>query len=90
MKRIEIYGSKIKGKECPYCQKAISFCEENKIPFDYIDITDNKDLQKAFIKRSNNAKSVPQIFVEDYIIGGYEQLVKANELGIIQQIIGGE
>jgi glutaredoxin 3 len=88
--KIEIYGAKIKGKQCPWCAKAVALCKEQNLPFEYRDITNDESLKEEFKVRSNNATSVPQIFVGDYIVGGFAELKACVEQGIIQQLVGGE
>ena len=37
---------------------------------------DNPDIFKEMLERNPSARSVPQIFIDDILIGGYTDLVK--------------
>jgi glutaredoxin len=63
---------------CPYCVKAISFLnergyliEERKLEFGW-----NRE---QLLEAVPNAKTVPQIYLNDEYIGGYDNLVKHFE-----------
>jgi len=72
--KVEIYG--VEG--CIYCEKAVSWCEDNDIGFTYYDVTNASDLIEELIERIGFVKTVPQIFINDDHIGGYEDLVKTE------------
>ena len=90
MEVVEIYGAKVRGKDCPYCVSAKALLDRKNIPYVYYDITENTDLQREFITRTNGAKTVPQIFVGIQRIGGFTELQSAEASGVLQQLIGGQ
>lgn len=77
--KVEIYGR----DNCTYCVKAKKACEAAKIPFTFImlagpEATATKAEVQARIDASgatHEVKTVPQIFVDDVWIGGYDRLV---------------
>lgn len=79
--KVEIYGK----DGCPYCVKAKEACENANIPYTYINIVGpNSQATKADVQARINAlghshemRTVPQIFVDDKWIGGYDNLVAA-------------
>jgi glutaredoxin 3 len=88
--QIEIYGQKIKGDDCPWCKRAVTLCENFGYAHVYRDMTANEVLQSEFLTRSNNAGTVPQIFVGDTHVGGYQEFETMVANGTIQQLIGGK
>ena len=58
---------------CPYCKAAKSLLKAKGLPFTEIEVTDNAKEFSNMIKRSER-KTVPQIFVGDIHIGGFDDL----------------
>ena len=40
------------------------------------------------LKRSNNARTVPQIFIGDHHVGGYVELRALNNSGELDKLVG--
>ncbi len=66
--KIEIYTT----KNCSFCKKAKLILEKYEV-FSEIDVED-KEKRKLMTKRSNGLRTVPQIFINNKHIGGYDQL----------------
>ena len=64
---------------------SISFSNAN---FKEIDIGNNLEIREEMIKRSNGRRTVPQIFIEDKHIGGYEELRALEKNGELKNILG--
>ena len=58
--------------------------------FSYIDITESAALQVEFAERTNNAATVPQIFVGARHVGGFVDLAAADRDGSLFQMLQGE
>jgi glutaredoxin 3 len=71
---VEIYG--VEG--CTFCKKAVEWCEEKDIKHTYHDVTNATELIDQLIERIGYVKTVPQIFINDKHIGGYDELVKTE------------
>lgn len=72
--KIEIYTK----QGCPFCDKAKSFFIKRCLDFKEISI-DNDSLKIKYLEMCNRAKggtTVPQIFINDYHIGGADDLIK--------------
>jgi glutaredoxin len=77
--KVEIFGR----DNCPYCVKAKEACESAKIPYTFTKIVGpDATVTKADVQERINAgghshemKTVPQIFVDDKWIGGYDNLI---------------
>ena len=59
---------------CPFCVKAAHILNQNNIPYETIDISDDPGLVEEMLQRSGGRKTVPQIFIEDVHVGGCDDL----------------
>ena len=60
---------------CSWCQRAKLALDQRGLEFTEIDVTEDQALQQEMIARSGR-QSVPQIFLGDEHIGGYDDLVR--------------
>jgi len=58
---------------CIYCKLAKKILTDKNIQFEEIDVEKNIKIFKEIIKETNY-KTVPQIFINNKFIGGYEDL----------------
>ena len=71
-KEILIYSS----YNCGYCDRAKKLLNEKKISYREINIQDNPTEREVMLKKSNGRRTVPQIFIKDVHIGGFQELHK--------------
>ncbi len=64
---------------CPYCRAAKDLLKSKKAEFREIDVSDDEEFD-ALVKRTG-WKTVPQIFIGDEMIGGYQELVSLDREG---------
>jgi ribonucleoside-diphosphate reductase alpha chain len=65
----------IYGKDsCPYCLKAKEFLKNRKELFTYVDLDDPDDHYSNQFLISEGATTIPQIYYDDWCIGGYSDL----------------
>ncbi len=72
------------GPLCNFCDAAKRLLLRNNLEFNEIDVSTKDELRDEMIKKSNGRRTIPQIFFNDYHIGGYEELralEKNGELG---------
>ena len=71
---VEIYSK----SNCPFCDKAKHWFKSHG--YEYTEIKmDNEEQRLAFYQRVPNARSVPQIFIDDKLIGTYDDFMKVAE-----------
>lgn len=59
---------------CPYCDKAKSLLESANI--EYTEYKIGRDLSREeFLEKFPNTRTVPQIYLDEVYIGGYDKLV---------------
>ena len=62
------------GPMCGYCDAAKRLLNKKNIPYKEINIALEDDKMNEMIKKSNGKRTIPQIFIEDYHVGGYVEL----------------
>ena len=70
MKKVTIYT----GPMCNYCSAAKHLLNKKKINYEEIDIGYDEKKREEMLKKSNGAKTIPQIFIGEKHIGGYVEL----------------
>lgn len=83
MKNVTIYM----GPMCVYCDAAKRLLAKKNIPYKEINIALIEGKMKEMIKKSNGKKTIPQIFIENYHIGGYEELSALENKGELDKLL---
>ena len=68
---VKIYSTAI----CPYCERTKMLLEKRNIKYTEFKIDEDVKLFEEMLALSNGRRSVPQIFIDDQHIGGYDDLV---------------
>ena len=79
MKNIIVYT----GPFCNFCEAAKRLLKRNGLSFSEIDVSTGEKIKEEMIKKSNGQRTIPQIFFDDYHVGGYtelRELEKSNNL----------
>jgi glutaredoxin 3 len=77
MSKIEIYTT----AACPYCVAAKNFLKQKGWDYQEIRVDTDQAQRDAMLARSAGRRSVPQIFIADTHVGGYDDLVAADRAG---------
>ncbi|MCL1623613.1 glutaredoxin 3 [Moraxella sp. Tifton1] len=76
-------------EECPYCKAAIQLLHDKGIKYTAISVYDMRpDERNELALRTNNHRTVPQIFIGETFIGGFDQLNKLNRNGELDTMLG--
>lgn len=70
---VTIYGT----ESCTYCKQAEALCKREGLGYEYILL--NIDNSIKLQERIGTLRSVPQIFIDDVHIGGFDELKKEIE-----------
>ena len=70
MKIITMYT----GPMCNFCDAAKRLFSRNNLEYKEIDISSKDGLRDEMIKKANGKRTIPQIFFDDYHVGGYVEL----------------
>ncbi|MAW49438.1 MAG: glutaredoxin 3 [Gammaproteobacteria bacterium] len=72
-----VYSTRI----CPYCVRAKMLLEKRKIDYIEYKVDENNEMFQQMLELSNGRQSVPQIFIDDKHVGGYDDLVELDMEG---------
>jgi glutaredoxin 3 len=72
---------------CTYCVKAKQLLKNKNVNFTEIDITNDQSLIEEILLKSSGRKSVPQIFIDDFHVGGCDDLYALNDKGELDKIL---
>ncbi len=86
MKKILIFSSNI----CPYCIAAKRLLQKLSLNFQEKIVDDNFEVRTEMLKLSKGKKTVPQIFIGDIHVGGYDDLEKLYAEGRLKSMINEE
>ena len=84
MKKVIIYT----GPRCAHCDWAKALLNKKNIDFVEYNISADPSKRDEMIKKSNGARTVPQIFIDDYHIGGNKELQELNKEGKLNSLLG--
>jgi glutaredoxin 3 len=81
MKKVTIYSTRI----CPYCVRAKNFFKKD-IPYEDIMVDMDQEQLRIMMEKSKR-QSVPQIFIGDYHVGGFDDLVEHDMDGKLEDLL---
>ena len=84
MKKVVIYT----GPMCNFCSAAKHLLNKKKVSYEEIDIGYDEKKREEMSKKSNGAKTIPQIFIEEKHIGGYVELKALEVQGKLNSLLG--
>lgn len=82
MAKVVIYTK----ENCPYCDWAKQLLDSKKISYEEIRIDLLPDKRTEMIERSGR-RTVPQIFINDKSIGGFDDLSALAKNGTLNQLL---
>lgn len=74
-------------KHCPYCEAAKRLLAEKKVQFQEINIEGNEKLREEVAAKSGQ-QTVPQIFVNEKPLGGFQDISELDQRGELDKILG--
>jgi glutaredoxin 3 len=85
MPKVVMYTTAI----CPYCVRAKYLLGNKGVSFEEIRIDTDPDhgIMREMVERSRR-NTVPQIFIDDYHVGGYDDLAALEMAGRLNQLLG--
>jgi glutaredoxin 3 len=84
MKKITIYTTPY----CPFCIRAKQLLKSKNINFKEIDLSEEPEKFDEMSKKSNGARTVPQIFADDTHIGDCDYIHELDNKGELDKILG--
>ena len=81
MANITLYSTRF----CPYCMRAKSLLNRKSVEYNEIRVN-NPEIRAEMEKRSGRT-SVPQIFIGEHHIGGYDDMAELDRSGKLDPLI---
>jgi glutaredoxin 3 len=72
---------------CPYCVRAKSLLQAKGVEFEEIRVDLDQERLAEMMQRSNR-RTVPQIFIDDYHVGGYDDMAALDAQGRLDPLLG--
>ena len=83
MKNVTVYM----GPMCAFCDAAKRLLTKKNIPYKEINIALDEVKREEMLKKSNGKRTIPQIFIEEFHVGGYEELRALEKKGELLNLI---
>ncbi|HET7845561.1 MAG TPA: glutaredoxin 3 [Xanthomonadales bacterium] len=85
MPKIEIYTTAI----CPYCVAAKNFLVQKGASYEEVRVDRDRERFAEMLTRSNNRRTVPQIFIGGTHVGGFDDMVALDRAGGLEPLLRG-
>ncbi len=82
MAKIKVYT----GNLCPYCTMAKKLLERKGLSYQEINVDSQPGLRQELMKKTKR-RTVPQIFIGDVHVGGFDDLYALEQSGRLDQLI---
>ena len=82
MAKVEIYTT----PTCPYCHAAKALLKEKGVDYSEITVLD-PDLREKMTQRAHGRRTVPQIFVGETHVGGYDDMAALDRRGGLDPLL---
>ena len=79
--KVKIYSTAM----CPFCDRAKMLLQKRDIKFTELKVDQDVKLFEEMLALSNGRRSVPQIFIDDKHIGGFDDLVDFDMEGGLEK-----
>ena len=82
MAEVVIYSTKV----CPYCVKAKMLLQKKGAEFSEIDVNSD-EIRDEMVAKAGGRRTVPQIFIGDKHIGGFDDLHALDAQGGLDELL---
>jgi glutaredoxin 3 len=73
---------------CPYCVRARALLERRGLPFREIKVDEDPAERETMLARSGGRRTVPQIFIGERHVGGFDELYALDKSGELDSLTG--
>ena len=82
MSKILIYSSNL----CPYCTMAKKLFERKGLSYDEINIDSKPEIREEMMLKTKR-RTVPQIYIGDYHVGGFNELYALDQNEQLEELL---
>ncbi|AXI01854.1 glutaredoxin 3 [Aquirhabdus parva] len=80
---VTIYSTPV----CPYCVRAKQLLQRKGVAYNDIDLSRQPEEARIELMQKTKQRTVPQIFVKDTFIGGFDQLYALEQRGELDKML---
>jgi glutaredoxin 3 len=80
---VEVYSTQY----CPFCVRAKALLKNKGIEFREIDVTHDPAGREKMVELAGGRRTVPEIFINGKIIGGFDELRALDLAGKLDQML---
>jgi glutaredoxin 3 len=73
---------------CAYCDRARQLFARKGVSITEIKVDDDAEQRTIMLKRSHGRRTVPQIFIGDHHIGGFDEMAALDRKGELDALLG--
>ncbi|WP_336363831.1 FAD-dependent oxidoreductase [Halalkalicoccus salilacus] len=82
--RVEIYTK----NDCPYCEKAKDLFDAKGVGYEEYNVSEDEELFEEMVERAEGRKTAPEVFIDDELIGGWDETSALDETGDLDDRLG--
>lgn len=83
MPKVQVYTT----SWCPYCHAVKAIFDAKGVTYEEVD-AQAPEVRQAMIQRAHGRRTVPQVFVGDRHVGGYDELAALERDGKLDPLLG--
>jgi len=83
MPKVVVYSTNV----CPYCVRAKTLLLRKRVEYEELNIDQDMSLMEEMMERSQR-RTVPQIFIDDFHVGGYDDMAELDAEGRLDELLG--
>lgn len=83
MPKVLIYSTQV----CPYCVRAKKLLQRKGVDYEEVLVDQDRSRLKEMLERSQR-RTVPQIFIDNHHVGGYDDMAELDSLGELDALLG--
>lgn len=84
MPNVVVYTTRV----CPYCIQAKALLKKKGVAFSEIDVSNDPE-KRTWLVSATGQRTVPQIFINDQPIGGFDDMAALNRKGELDRMLIG-
>ena len=73
---------------CPYCLRAKALLDRKGVSVIEIKVDENPAERASMLSRTRGQRTVPQIFIGDRHVGGFDDLYALDKAGELDKLLG--
>lgn len=85
MKKVIIYSTTV----CPYCVRAKMLLSNKGVAYEEINVGNDPKLREAMMEKAGGRRTVPQIFIGDHHVGGFDDMYELETEGKLDELLKG-